>query len=530
MKRFLITACASLSLVACGGGGSTTPPATPGFTISLAPATATVIPGKSINTIVNAVRAGGFNDAINVTLAAQTGINAASLTIPAGGSSGALTLETTALLPQTSSPLALTLTGKSAALPDQTAVLSLTVRGASGAADTTFGTNGQVRGGTFDFPPQTARFQVDGKLVSINFTAEKNMQVHRFNADGSPDTGFGTAGSTVIEFPFAYGGNTAQIAFQPDGKIIVAGAIGATATRDIGLARLTANGTLDTSFDSDGTQVLDYGGADPEPAQIVVANNKILVVSTSSLKDFALARYTLNGTLDSSFDTDGKLVVDFGGNDFASAAVVQSDGKIVVTGINVSGASPNFNYFFGSARVNDNGTLDSSFDTDGRQSTYVTTSSLAVPAEARLTDMTITSDGKILMFGGATDLVTRAYKFMVVRLLPNGQSDTTFASSGSLSVGGGAGDFSVRLLSLPDGRIQLVGRSYSASSSVYLVRLNLNGTLDTTFGDAGKSYVPATFSGIFDATLLADGKIQVLSHSSDSETGQSNLNVTRYWP
>jgi uncharacterized delta-60 repeat protein len=529
MKRFLIAAFIGLGLVACGGG--TTPPATPGFTISLAPATATVIPGKSINTIVNAVRAGGFNDAINVTLAAQTGINAASLTIPAGGSSGALTLETTALLPQTSSPLAVTLTGKGAALPDQTTVLSLTVRGASGAADTTLGNNGLIST-SFDSSSRAARFQADGKLISVSVTIDKTMQVNRFNANGSPDTGFGTAGSTVIDFGLTYG-STAKIAFQPDGKIVVGAAVGAAATRDIGLARLNANGTIDNSFDMDGIQILDFGGLDTSPAQMVASNTKILVAGSNSTNDFALARFNSNGALDTSFDTDGKLILDLGGIDTARAAAVQSDGKIVVAGRSVTGISPNLEVYFAIARVNDNGTLDNTFDADGKTTVYMTYQDGVFFGSADLTDLVITSDGKIVMAGDSTDSIIRTQKFAVVRLLSTGQPDSSFAGSGKVLVGGPSGDYDARVLFLPDGRIMLVGSSYgvyAAGYQVYLVRVNTNGSLDTTFGDGGRSYIPASFNGIFDAALLADGKIQVLASGFDNVTSKYNLNITRYWP
>jgi uncharacterized delta-60 repeat protein len=535
MKRFLIAAIAGFGLVACGG----TPTGTPGFTVLLAPNTATIIQGKSVSTTVNVVRTDGFNDAINVTVSAQTGLSAQALTIAAGSSSGTLTLNSTALLTQTSSPLSLTVTGKGGSLPDQTAVLSLTVRGAPGAADTTFGSNGVLRNGVLlDY--SKARLLPDGKLVAVGINGTGKVQVNRFNADGSADTSFGTAGASEINFL----NNNSKLCLQPDGKIIVGSPIfnfSGAGSFDIGLTRLNSNGSLDTGFGTAGKQLLDFGGDDSSPGQIVFANNKILVAGRALIvagvvaNDFALARFNLDGSPDTSFDTDGKLVLNMGGNDFADAVAVQPDGKIVLAGISDSGISPNVDLLFSSTRVNDDGTLDITYGDFGKQERKVSLRNASFSGGYELKSLTILNDGRIVLSGNASDPVSSTQKFVVLRLLPSGLPDTTFADAGLLVVGEGrAGDFGGYTLIQADAQMLIVGDSrgvYTATGTqVYMVRLNPNGTLDASFGNGGKSYVTANTQGVFDTRLLADGKIEVLSRGYDATQTKYFWYITRYWP
>jgi uncharacterized delta-60 repeat protein len=530
MKRFLMAAFASLGLVACGGSSGT-----PGFTMTLASGTTTIAQGQNATTTVNVVRSGGFNDPISVITSNQAGLIAQGLIIPAGASSGVLTLNASPSLAQTtSSPLSLTVTAKAGTLPDQTAALSVSVRGASGGADTTFGSNGVVSGALdAGSSPQTGRIQADGKLVILAQVTGGKMQISRFKSDGSPDTGFGAAGSTIVDFGVPFNGN-GKLTFQPDGKIIAAGLIGSSPTRDIGLVRLNTDGQPDTGFDTDGKQILDFGGNDVRPRQIVVVGDKLLVLSNSVTNDLTVARFKSDGSLDADFDTDGKLIVDLGGIDVPGAMAVQSDGKILIAGVSSTGVSPDIAHAFAVARVTDAGQPDTSFDTDGKQAIPVTVSSAAYYASANLTDLSVLSDGKIVLVGDATDLTSKTQKYAAVQLLANGQANSGFGTAGVVLVGGPNGDYGARTLIAPDGRIILVGNSggvYSNGYQLYLVRLTAAGALDTTFGTGGRSYIYPWFAyDVLDTTLLSDGKILVLSYGYDNPTSKYTLSLTRYWP
>ena len=120
-------------------------------------------------------------------------------------------------------------------------------------------------------------------------------------------------------------------ALQADGKIV---AVGGPA-RDFALARYNPNGSLDTSFSGDGKQTTDFGGNDVgAPGWRSRRDGKIVAVGgdVGPGDDFALARYNPNGTLDTSFSGDGKQTTDFGGFDAANGVALQGDGKIVAVG------------------------------------------------------------------------------------------------------------------------------------------------------------------------------------------------------
>ena len=120
------------------------------------------------------------------------------------------------------------------------------------------------------------------------------------------------------------------MAIQADGKIVVAGG----SNTDFAVARYNSNGTLDTSFDGDGKLTTDFGGYDLANTMAIQADGKIVVAGGSD-SNFAVARYNSNGTLDTSFDGDGKLRINFSdGYDFANSMAVQADGRIVLAGTN----------------------------------------------------------------------------------------------------------------------------------------------------------------------------------------------------
>jgi uncharacterized delta-60 repeat protein len=127
--------------------------------------------------------------------------------------------------------------------------------------------------------------------------------------------------------------------------------------------------------------------------------------STAGPQNFVLARYNTNGSLDTGFDGDGKVVTDFGAEDFAFDVAVQSDGKVVAAG----GTGP---YSFGTedfalTRYNQDGTLDGVFGGDGRVITDI-------GASERANGVAIQSDGKIVA-AGWSDPCCSASNFALAR-------------------------------------------------------------------------------------------------------------------
>ena len=223
---------------------------------------------------------------------------------------------------------------------------------ADGTLDISFGTGGKVIsdfGGTCDFATSVA-IQANGKIVvagSSGATCEGpfDFGLARYNTDGTPDITFGTGGKVTTDF----GGTfdlALDVAIQADSKIVAAGFTDASGTRDFALARYNANGSLDVNFGPGGRVTTNFGGTrDQANGLAIQADDKIVaagVSNASGARDFALARYNTDGTLDISFGTGGRVTTDFGGGDGGNAVAFEPKGKIVVAGS--SNASSTFDF------------------------------------------------------------------------------------------------------------------------------------------------------------------------------------------
>ncbi|NEQ21307.1 MAG: hypothetical protein F6K28_19200, partial [Microcoleus sp. SIO2G3] len=187
--------------------------------------------------------------------------------------------------------------------------------GATGKITTDFGGNDYGYG---------VAVQSDGKII-VTGGNNSNFAIARYNSDGSLDTTFDTDGQLTTDF----GGNDYgySVAVQSDGKIVVT----AESDANFVLARYNSDGSPDTTFDTDGQLTADFGGNDYGYSVAVQSDGKIVVIGESN-GNFVLARYNSDGSPDTTFDTDGQLTADFGGNDYGYSVAVQSDGKIIVAG------------------------------------------------------------------------------------------------------------------------------------------------------------------------------------------------------
>jgi uncharacterized delta-60 repeat protein len=216
----------------------------------------------------------------------------------------------------------------------------------SGTLDISFGTGGRVTTNFIDTAginggdqSRGMAVQIDGKIVAAGFsslTGRGDFALARYNRDGTLDASFGIGGTVTTDF--AGGVDTAlSVAIQADGKIVAAGSATINGISDFALARYNRDGTLDASFGAGGTVTTDFaGGADNARSVAVQSDGKIVAAGRAVISgnsDFALARYTSNGTLDASFGTGGTVTTDFAGaGDQAFSVAVQKDGKIVAAG------------------------------------------------------------------------------------------------------------------------------------------------------------------------------------------------------
>ena len=226
-----------------------------------------------------------------------------------------------------------------------------------GALDATFGSGGKVVtdfGGANEGAKALA-VQPDGKIVMAGTSSDGALSsfkfaVARYNPDGSLDSTFGAGGKVTTSF----GGFTRAfaLALQPDGKIVVAG----QALSQVALARYNSDGTLDATFGSGGRATGVVSGI--AFAVALQLDGKIVVAG-----EF-LARYSSSGHLDPTFGSGGVVPVSFGGRS-ASAVAIQVDGKIMAGG-ETSSSIPSGGDDFALARYNVDGTLDATFGSGGR--------------------------------------------------------------------------------------------------------------------------------------------------------------------
>jgi uncharacterized delta-60 repeat protein len=339
---------------------------------------------------------------------------------------------------------------------------------------------------------------------------------------GDLDLTFGTGGTVTT--PIGTGTDDGYaVAIQPDGKIVVAGRSNNGSDYDFAVVRYNLDGSLDTSFDGDGIATTPVGTAMDEAYAIAIqSDGKIVVAGRARIgtgNDFAVVRYNSNGSLDTSFDGDGKVTSDFGGGqDEAYSLAIQTDGRIVVAGrARMAG-----NYEFALARYNSDGSLDTTFDSDGRVTTPIG------PGTAEVRSLVIQSDGKIAAGGRASN--GSNFDFALARYNAGGSLDTSFDGDGIVMTAiGGAADEIYGLVLQTDGKLVAAGRANTGSSNDFaLARYNSDGSRDTSF-DADGVVTTAIGLGADQAYAVAVGPNGNIIAAGLSSNGLNNdLAVVRY--
>ncbi len=336
--------------------------------------------------------------------------------------------------------------------------------------------------GVTDAAPNTyySTTQPDGKiLVGGDFQVANGVRKRnlvRFNADGTLDNNFNQGG-------FGPDLPVYDIVVLSTGKILIGGFfVNYNGIAASGIARLNADGSLDTTFNPGGagTEGGRFGGNGGVQKIAVQADGKILIggflTSYNGVAKNTVIRLNADGTLDTTFNTLLKA------NEFVEGIAIQPNGRIVIGGFFTlpNGNNSNFNV----ARLNPDGSVDTSFNPGGGTNNDVYTIGLQ-------------ADGKILV-GGIFSTFNGLPRPVIARLNPNGALDTTFSLNITASI---AEDFSVQ----SDGKILAAGYFTTASGQkLSVVRLNTDGKIDDTFQP------PAADSLGYNVDLQANGKVVVV--------------------
>jgi uncharacterized delta-60 repeat protein len=346
----------------------------------------------------------------------------------------------------------------------------LTTFGSSGSASTTIGSGST----TVDMAVQS-----DAKIIVAAYASvggNSDFALSRYKQDGTLDLSFNNTGKVTTAIG-ASNDYLNAIAVQNDGKIVAVGYCMVGSVYNIGVARYLPNGTPDATFDGDGKLLTSLGTTTSTTGRDVAVQNdgKIIVVGSYN-NNMIVLRYNSDGTLDTSFDVDGIVSTSFGASTSQSAMTValQGDGKIVVGGMSQNQ--------FALVRYNTDGSLDTSFDTDGKVTTTINASGSSL-----IYHIVIQSDGSIIAGGRYTfyDNMSdnNASNVALAKYTTSGALVPGFDGDGKLTFAINAYspmDEARSVAVQGDSKILVTGMGFTA------VRLNANGSFDNSFDGDGK--------------------------------------------
>lgn len=344
-----------------------------------------------------------------------------------------------------------------------------------------------------------------------------SMYTFKTNAqDGSLDLTFGNNGKVVT----SYGTFIRSIKIQPNGKIIAVGDY-TPSFASLMIARYNSDGSLDNSFNGNGLFSL-YNGVNPSAAYGVAlqTNNKIVVAGNyknTTYSELAVFRLHSNGTLDSSFDGDGMTLLSVipGLHCRAHAVAIQSNGKIVTAGYSKTLQD---DLALTICRFNTDGSLDLSFNNSGFVLNDISN------GDDQAYAIKIQDDGKLVVCGSSDSNGQK--KMLVIRYNYDGSLDNSFGTNGVVLTAIGSNNLEARALDIQtDGKILAAGTASTPYPNFAIVRYNIDGNLDTSFGLDGISITSpesGSYGKVHSIFCQTDGKILAGGGISDFRLGKFN--------
>lgn len=244
-------------------------------------------------------------------------------------------------------------------------------------------------------------------------------------AAGAPDPSFGTNGIASS----GVNGSVTNFAYTgvatPDGGHVAVGVEYPEFAVDINLVKTTPSGTLDATFDGDGRARIDLGGLEVALGAAVTADGKIIVTGyiqnyadqTGANWDVFVVRINGNGSLDTTFGNNGSLIINLGSSDSPGFPLIQPDGKILIPAS--TGASGRTIVLL---RLMPNGQFDSTFGSNGR-------ANIDIPGYSNegLSSLALDAQGRIVGAGEARN--SFAGDGLIARFTASGALDTTFGAN-----------------------------------------------------------------------------------------------------
>ncbi len=394
-----------------------------------------------------------------------------------------------------------------------------------GSLDSSFGEGGRI---SLDLSPRDVSVQSDGQIVvagSLHDPASGgDIAAVRLNGDGSYDTTFDLDGTKRIDI--AGESECYSMEIQDDGKILLAGSAfigtvpipggGNQVVGHLEVVRLNSDGSLDSTFGSGGIQTLAYGSNSSRVYDVSVQDDGAILLAgqaTGAIVPFTstsalVVRLHSDGSTDTAFGTNGFMIFSVPGTTITlegpSTVLGLPDGKITwATG---------YNDGIRVARLNGDGSLDSTFHSSGYQDIPVTPPGSNSPRFAGLVSQ---PDGKLVIGGHVSQSSFTGGTAAIARLNPDGGLDSTYGDEGWVTLGDtGSTDLIRAIATGADGKIVAVGMTVGGAIGWQLAvaRYNPDGSLDNGFGGGGtvtSSLGSFTLTG---AGVQADGSIVLVGY------------------
>lgn len=406
----------------------------------------------------------------------------------------------------------------------------------AGDLDTDFGVTGIV---STDFEVsvseiiQNTMVLSTGKIAVVGYTFASNQDilVGRFNADGTPDNTFGNNGKVLIDASLGANDEGFGIAETNDGHLLISGITVGQSSWDAFVISLNDDGGMDNTFGTGGSGKTLFNGGSNTIAfanEIVVnADNSFYigasVQTAADGTDFAVFKFNQDGTLNTSFGSNGVFLYDYNSEDQQlNAMSVNTNGNILLAG-NTNDGSVSRGLLI---RTSPFGTVDSGFGTNGK---FVYDASAG---DHYFNDAIETSYGKVVVVGSQG--TGNDFDGIILQLNTDGTYDNTFSGDGiqSSDIGGSNGIYLWKVMEL-NGNILTTGQASGLSmKDIYAYMLNPTGGSVSEFSN-GDVYItpPVTLNtlNMRCAALQADGKVIIAGDVTGQDFVGNNLYAVRVW-
>jgi uncharacterized delta-60 repeat protein len=425
----------------------------------------------------------------------------------------------------------------------------------AGALDTSFAKDG-VTSNSFDTTLAQGHgmaVQADGKIVEVGGTSDGKLALVRYNTDGTLDKTFGSQG-TGKETTHVLAADLANfgvcVAIQPDGKIVVGGqAIGPAPGIDdyMIVCRFNSNGSFDNTFSQDGVADFQniqshingqYARADAiafqKNGQIIIAGDENQGFFNSN-DNLLLIRLNKDGSVDQNFGIRGSVDFDHDDNEAPEAVTIDYNdtpainpdyGKIIVVGHvfsdqeesdEIDGVIQDTTFKALIARFTPSGQLDTSFNKTGYIDSKIGGTSPSVDVKG----LVVESGGNIVVAGSeGTKSDSTDHKFFLAGITPSGALNKNFGTNGTVTTSLGGNDLATSLVMGGFGQQLIAGGTHNDVFG--LAAYNLNGTLDTSFGNNGK-VTTGTDHFAFDVQVALGPNHTIVA------AGGNDFNTARYF-